>query len=267
MEPLPGSPMPPGGSLFARESLDLVFFIRSGGASEDRIEVVSRPVSFWSEGTRLSGALFHPKGLGSGEKLPAIVMSGGLAQVLDDAYAPYFAAEGFAVLTFDYRGRGRSDGRLSSEVGEAINPRDPTEDIVRAIDFLEREEIVDPARLGYWGAGDSGGHALRIAGHDARIKAVVAQAPAMDSRADPRLVKAPILILDAGEGEVREIRENGAKLYEIVKDRVPSRYHVFPGTTRDDLHGRKRAEAVGMAIEWFREHLGISPRPGDSKLR
>jgi hypothetical protein len=319
IEPLTGSPMPSGlgEGLSDKQILDLVFFVRSGGAKEDRREVASRPVDLWSDGTRLSGTLFYPKERAPGEKLPAIVMShgwGGLAQHLDEAYAPYFAAEGFAVLTFDYCGWGRSDGRIvvvegvPTTVREVVDPWDQTEDIVSALDFIEGEEAVDPERIGYWGSSYSGGHAVWIAARDTRVKAVVAQVPAMDStgfveampggleeahrqairrargeippvptdappvgelrghpyasrmaryspRAEAHLVRAPILILDAGEEELFDIREHGQKVYEIVKDNVPAQYHMFSGMTHYDIYRKKRAEALAMAIDWFREHL------------
>ena len=35
----------------------------------------SRSVNIWSDGTRLSGDLFYPKGLKPGDKLPAIILS------------------------------------------------------------------------------------------------------------------------------------------------------------------------------------------------
>jgi putative heme-binding domain-containing protein len=325
IEPLPGSPMPSSlwQDLSAKQILDLVFFVRSGDKKEDTVpEVAARPVDIWSDGTRLSGNLFYPTELSQGQKLPAIVMShgwGGLAQHLDEAYAPYFAAEGFVVLTFDYRGWGESDSRLVvvedevTAVREVVDPWDQIEDIVNALHFIEGEEVVDAERIGYWGSSYSGGHAVWIGSHDPRVKAVVAQVPAMDSadfveampggleeahrqeirrargeilpapidapplgklrghpyasrmaRYSPRSVapqiQAPILILDAGKEELFDIGEHGRKVYEIVKDKVAAKYHVFSGITHYDIYRGKRAEAIAMAIEWFRAHLGRESR-------
>jgi putative heme-binding domain-containing protein len=325
IEPLPGSPMPSSlwQDLSAKQILDLVFFVRSGDKKEDTVpEVAARPVDIWSDGTRLSGNLFYPTELSQGQKLPAIVMShgwGGLAQHLDEAYAPYFAAEGFVVLTFDYRGWGESDSRLVvvedevTAVREVVDPWDQIEDIVNALHFIEGEEVVDAERIGYWGSSYSGGHAVWIGSHDPRVKAVVAQVPAMDSadfveampggleeahrqeirrargeilpapidapplgklrghpyasrmaRYSPRSVapqiQAPILILDAGKEELFDIGEHGRKVYEIVKDKVAAKYHVFSGITHYDIYRGKRAEAIAMAIEWFRTHLGRESR-------
>ncbi len=325
MEALPGSPMPSSlwQDLSVKQILDLVFFVRGGGKKEDTVpSVATRPVDIWSDGTRLSGRLFLPTATPPGEKLPAIVMShgwGGLAQHLNDAYAPYFAAEGFIVLTFDYRGWGESDSRLVvvedevRAIRDVVDPWDQIEDIASALDFIEGEEIVDAERIGYWGSSYSGGHAVWIGSHDPRVKAVVAQVPAMDStgfveampggleeahrqevrrargeilpapidaaplgelsghpyasrmaRYSPRSVadriRAPILILDAGEDELFDIGEHGRRVYEIAKDKVAAKYHVFPGITHYDIYRGKRAEAIAMAIEWFRAHLGRETR-------
>jgi putative heme-binding domain-containing protein len=319
IEPAQGSPMP-AQDLGAKPMLDLVFFLRSSGAKKDEApEVVLRPVAIWSDGTRLSGKLFRPARLEASVRLPAIVMShgwGGLARHLDEAYAPYFAAEGFVVLTFDYRGWGESDGRLVdvdgkiTEVREVVDPWDQIEDIVNALHFIEGEPFVDPERIGYWGTSYSGGHALWVGASDSRVKAVVAQTPAMDSkgfvaampggleeahrqevrrargeippapidapplgslRGHPYVsrmatysplsrageLEAPILVLDAGDEELFDIREHGAKVYGIVKDRIPAEYHVFPGIGHYDVYRGSRGEAIAMAISWFREHLAL----------
>jgi dipeptidyl aminopeptidase/acylaminoacyl peptidase len=62
----------------------------------------SRPVNIWSDGTRLSGDLFYPKGLKAGERLPAIILChgwSGLRAHLNKDYAPVFAEAGYVVLT------------------------------------------------------------------------------------------------------------------------------------------------------------------------
>src|SRR4030042_3516231 len=76
----------------------------------------SRPINIWSDGTRLSGDLFYPRGLKAGDKLPAIILChgwGGLRSHLNKDYAPLFAKAGYVVLTFDYRGWGGRDRRLA----------------------------------------------------------------------------------------------------------------------------------------------------------
>lgn len=165
-------------------------------------KVESRTVDVWSDGTRLSGDLFYPEGKGADDSYPGIVMShgwGGTRAHLNQAYAPFVAAEGFVVLTIDYRGWGDSDSRLvllgeqpePDENGEAtvkvklvrevVDPFDQTEDIRNAITWLQGEPGVDPEQIGLWGSSYSGGHVIWVAAHDARVKATVSQVASMDS--------------------------------------------------------------------------------------
>ena len=69
--------------------------------------MTSQKVSFYSEGTRLSGDLFLPADLRPGEKRAGIVLCHGYTGVRD-LYLPDNAAAlnaaGYVVLTFDYKG-------------------------------------------------------------------------------------------------------------------------------------------------------------------
>jgi hypothetical protein len=155
--------------------------------------VETRGVDLWSDGTRISGDLFYPAGLSESDSYPAIVLShgwGGERSHLNQAYAPFFAAEGFVVLTIDYRGWGDSDSRMVvrstnplriEAVRELVDPIDQTEDIINAISFIEGEPGVDPERIGLWGSSYSGGHMVWVAAHDARVKCVASQVGSMDS--------------------------------------------------------------------------------------
>ena len=166
--------------------------------------LLRRPVTFWSDGTRLAGDLFYPKSVPGDEKLPAIVLChgwGGTKQHLNQQIAPQFAAAGYVVLAFDYRGWGESDSRLVVEepmpeadadgvltvraraVREIVDPLDQQEDIDAAITFVEGESMVDAERIGIWGSSFGGGHVVWRAGNDERVAAVVAQVGPMDQRA------------------------------------------------------------------------------------
>jgi dienelactone hydrolase len=182
----------------------------------------SRPVDIWSDGTRLSGNLFYPKGLRAGEKLPAIILChgwGGLRSQLNRDYAPVFAKAGYAVLTFDYRGWGDSDSRLvikgkmpkpdekgevmvrAQAIRELVDPRDQLEDITNCIHFISGEPIVDPNRIGLWGTSNGGRHVVYVAEHDQRVKCIVAQVGAYQSRSVPKQ-KAYKQSIDRARGEI-----------------------------------------------------------------
>ncbi len=172
--------------------------------------LVRKPVEIWSDGTRLAGDVFYPKATAEGEKLPAIVLChgwGGTKAHLNRGIAPRFAAAGYLVLAFDYRGWGESDSRLvvrgempkpdeegyvtvkAQAIRQLVDPLDQQEDIDAAITFVEGEPHADASRIGIWGSSFGGGHVIWRAAHDRRVKAVAAQVGAMDQRAG--LVAAP----------------------------------------------------------------------------
>jgi dienelactone hydrolase len=163
------------------------------------IHFQKRPIV--SEGTRIGAELFSPQ-TSEGKKLPTIIMChgwGGEAKDLrSDAVA--FARAGYLVVTFDYRGWGASDARLVltspaasehhgqpftaevKEVREVVDPLDQTTDLQNVIHWVQGEPHCDVDRIGLWGSSYSGGHVVYAAARDPRIKALVSQVPALDSR-------------------------------------------------------------------------------------
>ena len=142
-----------------------------------------------SEGVRISAEVFAPKS-GAGKKLPAIVMGHGwggvAAQLRRDAVS--FAQAGYLVVTFDYRGWGASDSRLATAGGkqvpvrEVVDPLAMTTDWLNVLHWIQAEPQFDPAKLGLWGSSYAGGHVVFAAARDPRVKALVSQVPALDSR-------------------------------------------------------------------------------------
>lgn len=114
--------------------------------------------------------------------LPCIVMAHGLGGTRRSALEPFalrFAAAGFAVLLFDYRFLGDSDG----EPRQLISVPKQLEDWTAAIAFARTLRTVDPGRIGLWGTSLSGGHVITIAAGDPRIAAVSSQCPMLDGSA------------------------------------------------------------------------------------
>lgn len=160
---------------------------------------MKKPVTIWSEGTRIAGDLFIPNDLKEGEKRSAILLCHGWAgpkSHLSATYAPFFCEAGFVCLTFDYRGWYESDARLvtmdkqpepdkdgmitvrARPVVEVVDALDQNFDIYNCLDFLMSEPVVDPDRLALWGSSFGGSHVVHVTANDRRIKAVVTQVPA-----------------------------------------------------------------------------------------
>lgn len=89
---------------------------------------------------RLSGKMWIPKGASANNKVPTIVITNGSVQAPQTAYtwaAQELVRAGYAVLTYDPRGQGRSDLFTPLlQQGGNLNPRVFWEGQVDAIDFF-----------------------------------------------------------------------------------------------------------------------------------
>ncbi len=138
-------------------------------------------VHFYSQGVALAGTLKLPD-VDQGRRVPAVVQGPGWLGLRDaKLYEPYhqaLLAEGIAVLVFDYRGFGDSEGDASY-----LDPREQVVDWRNAVTYLETRPEIDPRRIGAFGSGGTGGgNAVMIAGLDDRIRATVGQVPIADGR-------------------------------------------------------------------------------------
>ena len=109
----------------------------------------------------------------SGEKLPAIAVSGPFGAVKEQCsglYAMKMAERGFVTLAFDPSYTGESSGEPRRTASPDIN----TEDFMAAVDYLSKLENVDAEKIGIIGICGWGGIALNAAAADTRIKATVA---------------------------------------------------------------------------------------------
>jgi dipeptidyl aminopeptidase/acylaminoacyl peptidase len=132
---------------------------------------MSKPVTFFSEGVRLTGDLFLPADLNSGERRAGIVLCHGYTGVRS-IYLPdnarLLADAGYVVLTFDYKGWGDSDGPKTR-----LAPYSRVADVQAALTFLGAQPEVDPGRLGIYGTSYGGATVVFVAAIDARVKCVV----------------------------------------------------------------------------------------------
>ena len=172
--------------------------------------VEKRSVTIFSDGTRMAGDLYLPKGLKAGDKLPAIVLCAGTGGTKGGTQArlgPIFVEKGYIVLAFDYRGWGQSESQLMAmeqqpapdknnemtikvkAIRWPMNYTDQTADIRAAISFVAGEPNVDANRIGLWGSSYGGGLVTWVAGNDPRVKCVAAQVPGMGGARAPAAIK------------------------------------------------------------------------------
>lgn len=138
--------------------------------------VQRRNVRFQSQGLNCAGWYYLPAEARSAERRPAVAMApdyGAVKEMQLDHVAGAFAAAGLAVLLFDYRCTGASEG----EPRQSLLWWDQLSDYRNALTWLGLQPEVDARRLGAWGTGYSGGHVLQLAAFDRRVQCVVAQTP------------------------------------------------------------------------------------------
>lgn len=134
-------------------------------------------VFFESGGLRCAADLYWPAGA---ERLvPCLVMGhggSGTKRLGLPRYAAKFTARGIAVLAFDYRGWGASEG----EPRQVLDVAAQRDDYRAAIACARRLPGIDSRNVALWGTSLSGGHVLAVAAADPAIAAVVSQVPMID---------------------------------------------------------------------------------------
>ncbi len=96
-------------------------------------------------------------------------------------YQPYhraFTDAGFAVLIFDYRGFGASDGDRGT-----LSPQWQVADWRNAIAYMRGRDDIDPKRGAIFGSGGTGGgNAVVVAALEPEMRATISQVPVADGR-------------------------------------------------------------------------------------
>ena len=200
-------------------------------------------ISFNSAGLTCRGWLYRPENAPG--PCPVIVMSHGITAVKEqylDPYARRFAGEGFAVLVFDYRFLGASEGTPRGQVV----PHLQHEDIRAALSFVSALRGIDAGRIGLWGSSFSGGHALFMGALDPRVKVVAAQVPALNVPHSlialiTREVFNGLLQTLADDQAVRNAGGDGASLPVVAQP------------------GQPAFLAASDAYEWFTSSAQIAP--------
>lgn len=137
-----------------------------------------KEVSFDSKGLMCRGWLYLPDDVEDEPKVPIVLMAHGLSGVKEQAlpdFAERFADAGLAALVSDYRYFGDSEGEPRCQ----LLPLEQVEDYRNAITWVSEHPRIDPERIGVWGTSFSGGLAAYVGTFDSRVRAVVAQAPAL----------------------------------------------------------------------------------------
>ncbi len=180
-----------------------------------------------SDGTVLRGWVLRPDRAPDAPPCPVVVMSHGFGVVKEmalPAFAETIVEAGIAVVCYDHRSLGASDGTPRQEVDPYAQLADARDVITLAGEL----DGVDPRRLGIWGTSYSGGHVLVLAATDARVRAVVSQVPTISGSVNAsRRASADVLAV---------LRERfGADRSARLRGEPPMMVPNAPGVTEEDL--------------------------------
>ncbi|NNE73778.1 MAG: alpha/beta fold hydrolase [Acidimicrobiales bacterium] len=188
-------------------------------------------------GTVLRGEFYRPDADGP---WPAVAMAHGFSATRTmglPSFAAAIADAGIAVLLYDHRNFGTSDGVPRQE----INPWAQARDYQYALDHLAHHPDVDAERLGLWGSSFSGGEVMVVGAIDRRAKAIVANVPWAGSGAEYAAdSSAEFAALAAAFSD-----RSGAGLADIPSDSYPFLVVQEPG-----VEGRAFLDQP-EASEWF----------------
>jgi cephalosporin-C deacetylase-like acetyl esterase len=210
------------------------------------------------DSSALRGTLSLPDA-GTGP-LPAVVMGAGLGALKEwlDPFAEVFTAAGLAVITWDQRGFGQSDGPVRQEGDPFGYVRDWRQALAYAAGLPE----IDAGRIGIWGTSYAGGVAMIVAAIDRHVRCVVSQVPMVSGYALVTSVAPPDALreLTAQVDEDRAARLRGAAPQTIPQ--IPEEPGADAFTTDDET--RDWINAMRGQTPWWRNELTL--RTADNTL-
>jgi pimeloyl-ACP methyl ester carboxylesterase len=156
-----------------------------------------------------------------------------------DKYAERFHEQGLAVLAFDHRGHGTSDGDPRGEINYWVQARG----YLDAIDFVRQSREIGRAPIALWSDSLSARVALGVAALDERLGALVCQVPAFGDEVgadDPEGTRLDAVRRFLAAGEVRGAADAWVSSAVVSADQFMSPSALKPLT----------------AFRWFIEYGG-----------
>lgn len=218
------------------------------------------------DGVVLRGWLYQPES--AAERCPLVVMAHGYSATKEmhlDDFAEVFAAAGLAVLVYDNRNLGASDGQPRGE----IDPWQQIRDYRTAITFASGLPSIDADRIGVWGSSYSGGHVLVVAALDRRVRCVVAQVPLISGLENARrLIRSDHFagLREAFDADrVARYAGKQPEMIPVVYENDPSEPAALPTADSHDffLGSRDRAPSWQNSVTLRSVEMFTEYEPGD----
>ncbi len=217
-----------------------------------------KSVEFYSEGMKLDGDLFLPDDLDDAESRAGVVLCHGYTGV-KDLYLPDTAASlnaaGYVVLTFDYKGWGRSEGARSR-----LAPYSRLADALAAVTYLGIQPMVDKSRIGIYGTSYGCATVVYAAAVDERVRCTVGVIGMGHGRRWMRSVRRPDEWFDLLE---RSEHDRESRVVTGQSEQVDREEILLPDRQSAALAAAARADnpaAVGtIPLEFIDETLQFHP--------
>lgn len=201
-----------------------------------------REIEFKSQGVTLRGRLYGSRE--ASEHLPVIVMAHGFTTTINgmtaDKYAERFQKAGCAVMLYDHRNLGISDGEPRQEINFWLQARG----YIDAMDFLNTQPGIDTSRIAVWGVSMSAREAFLVGSVDERVKAIITLVPAFGEKYPSEDVDGSMFAF----AKETLHADNMLKLPYSSSDRMPIVSH-------DQLGAPSRLKEL-TAYRWFLEYGG-----------
>lgn len=245
--------------------------------SEEEVTFANR-----SAGIHLAGTLTRPK---NGAPFTAVILiTGSGAQDRDETVfnhkpfwvlADHLTRRGMAVLRFDDRGVGRSEGDF-----KAATTQDFCSDVLAAVDYMKSCKEIDPQRIGLLGHSEGGLVAPMAASIDKSIAFVILLAGPGVPGEKIVLAQLTALARQAGMDE-KTIADKVAlqqSLFDVIKREANNdlasreiRERLMKGLTGEEKkevpEAALEAQIQALVSPWYRWFLTYDPRPALTKLR
>jgi uncharacterized protein len=189
------------------------------GTERDRVDHREVDVVFTCEGARMAGTVYLPPGPGP---YPAVVWVHGAGEAERLGWGgqllPDLVVAGVAVLSYDKRGVGQSEGRCCP--GDQGHFNLLTADVEGAVAVLRAQPAIDPDEVGLIGASQAGWIAPRAADVTDAAFVALASAPTVPERTAnlyERLANGEEGVLSRDE-IARRLRDAGPSGYDPLSD-------------------------------------------------
>jgi uncharacterized protein len=209
-------------------------------ARAERLSLPEKTARFRSGDVELYGRLILPAGPGPH---PAIVLVHGSEKDAATVFSwePWLLApRGIAVLVFDKRGTGSSEGDFGMDFGQLAD------DVVAAVDWLRQQPEIDPQRIGLAGFSQGGWISPLAASRTDAVKFVLVGFGLVDSPAEEDRAETLAAIRKKGFGpaEVAKADELTHAVDEIVRSRFKDGWDRV-AELKDRFEGEPWVEALG----------------------